>query len=382
MRRREPLSPEVERELAALDAALAGERVDEDLADLALLVADVRATAPRMAPQAAARLDERLEQGFPRPARRRVLPARPWILAPAAGLVAAALIALVVVLGGGEDEPVDTFSSAPAVEESASGGGSAGDTALSAPRAAAPDIAPAPPPGIAPQRQDRKVERSALLVLEARDGEVEAVADRVIRTTDRFGGIVASSSIGAGPDTGGGEAVFDLRIPTARLDAALAALSELGHVAQRTQDMTDITGSFASVEERLSDARAERRGLQRALGRATTERQVRSLRARLRAATSRVARLKGDLAALRRRADLSTVSVTVRGGGEAAGEGGGGAWTPGDAAGDAVRVLEVAAGVLLVALAVALPLALLGAPALLAARTARRRRRESALDAA
>ena len=56
-------------------------------------------------------------------------------------------------------------------------------------------------------------------------------------------------------------------------------------------------------------------------------------------------------------------------------------WTPGDAADDALRVLEVAAGVALIALAVALPLALLGAPAAVAARWSRRRRREHALDA-
>ena len=56
-------------------------------------------------------------------------------------------------------------------------------------------------------------------------------------------------------------------------------------------------------------------------------------------------------------------------------------WTPGDAARDALRVLEVAAGVALVVLAVALPLALLGAMAALGARWSRRRRREHALDA-
>ena len=57
----------------------------------------------------------------------------------------------------------------------------------------------------------------------------------------------------------------------------------------------------------------------------------------------------------------------------------GGVWTPGDAAGDALRVLEVAAGVLLIGLAVTLPLALLGGGAALVARSTRRRRRESAL---
>ncbi len=217
------------------------------------------------------------------------------------------------------------------------------------------------------------------LSLEAPFDEVGSTSDDVIRTVDRFNGIVASSSIN---DAGeGAEATFDLRIPTARLDAALAALSKLGHVANRTQDLQDITSSFTSVQDRLSDARAERRGLLRALGRASTQAQIDSLKARLRESRGRIARLNGDLAALRRRADLSVVALSVTGVQDKGGAGGG-TWSPGDAAGDALRVLEVMAGVALVALAIALPLALLALAIALAARLARRRGRERALDPA
>jgi hypothetical protein len=59
-----------------------------------------------------------------------------------------------------------------------------------------------------------------------------------------------------------------------------------------------------------------------------------------------------------------------------------GAWTPRDAWHDAVRVLEVAAGIALIAFAVALPLVLLGAPAWIATRRLTQRRRERALDIA
>jgi hypothetical protein len=201
-----------------------------------------------------------------------------------------------------------------------------------------------------------------------------------VRTVDRFGGIVASSAIGS--DESSGEATFELRIPTGRLDDALAALSKLGHVAQRRQSLVDITRSFTSVQDRLSDARAERRGLLRALAGAATQRQVDSLRARLRDVRSRIARRSGDLDALRRRADLSRVSVTVRADGTRPGAGSGGSWSPSDAARDALRVLEVIAGVALVALAVLAPLALLAALVALGVRSGRRRRREGALDAA
>jgi hypothetical protein len=72
--------------------------------------------------------------------------------------------------------------------------------------------------------------------------------------------------------------------------------------------------------------------------------------------------------------------VTVRP--AADGEGGdGGAWTPRDALGDALRVLQVAAGVALVGAAALAPLLLLAGAAILAGRAVTRRRREHALDA-
>jgi hypothetical protein len=58
-----------------------------------------------------------------------------------------------------------------------------------------------------------------------------------------------------------------------------------------------------------------------------------------------------------------------------------GPWAPRDALGDALRVLEVAAGVALVTLAVLLPLALLALIAWPLGRAITRRRREAALDA-
>jgi hypothetical protein len=73
--------------------------------------------------------------------------------------------------------------------------------------------------------------------------------------------------------------------------------------------------------------------------------------------------------------------VTVTGRGRAP-SAGGGAWTPRDALHDALRVLEVAAGVLVVSAAALAPIALVAALAGLAARSLRRRRREQALDAA
>jgi hypothetical protein len=407
MRRLDPLTPDEARELDALERALTGLPVDRDLHEFEELVADLRATAPEMSPAFAARLEHAVAEGFPEPAERpplRLRSTRRRLLLPAAGVLAAALIALVVVLGnqGNRSERATADgtvaqSSAPAGPPAAEStpaarapalandsAGAVGAQSKAAPALAAPAPTTAPAPAaaaIAPATGPRKVQRTAALALETPTDKFDATTDDVVRTVDQFGGIVASSTIG-NDDEAGGEASFDLRIPTARLDDALAGLSKLGHVASRSQNLQDITASFTSVQDRLADARAERRGLLRALARATTQGQIDSLRARLRANSATISRRKGDLASLRRRADLSRVSLTVRGVEDGAGAATGGDWSPRDAAGDALRVLEVMAGVALVALAIVVPLGLLGLAIALAARATRRRERERALDPA
>ena len=81
------------------------------------------------------------------------------------------------------------------------------------------------------------------------------------------------------------------------------------------------------------------------------------------------------------RATFANVAVSLAADPKASAAGEDDRWSPGDAAKDALRVLEVVAGVVLVALAAALPLALLVLLGILAARWSTRRGRERALDA-
>ena len=328
-------------------------------AELARLVRDAR---PRPREAFTAALDARVAAGFPREKKqRRRLPSlpRPRVLYPALGLAATAIVALVLatsLLGGGAGTgtPSDIRPADPALVEPT----------------------PTTPRGesLVPQR---KVERSALLDLATGAGDLDRVADGVVRAADASGGFVASSQVDAGAT--GGTAHFDLRVPTDRLDATLAVLSRLGHVRSRSQSTDDVTGAVVSARERLSDAKAERRALLRALGRARTSTQAEAIRARLRLARTEIASARGDLHALGRRTAFSSVSVTLsaRGGGTS----GGGSFGPGDALNDAIRILGAVAGGLLVALAVLLPVAALVALVWLGARTLRRRSRERALDA-
>ncbi|HET6505489.1 MAG TPA: DUF4349 domain-containing protein [Baekduia sp.] len=413
MRRRDALpDPEVDHGLRELEAALAGEPAADP--QLTRLVADVRAAAPAPDPRFLASLDARVHAGFPReedtprrPSRRAALRARflrPTLLAPsaAATLVAALVVVGIATSGGGDDRTDRGSASSSAAASSSDEAAKAGRTATMAPGAARDEAAPSTGPGArpavrtqsagttaaaavpmptVPSTTPRKVQRAAELTLTPAPADVQDTADGVVRETQAAGGYVQTSSIRTRED--GGTASFTLRIPSAKLDDTLASLSKLAHVGSLSQSSTDITAQTASAADRLSDARAERRALLQALGRATTDRQIASLKARLRDNRSEIARRQGALDAQRRRADLATVAVEIDSAGQAAApKKGDGAWTPRDALHDAGRVLEVAGGVALIALAVLAPLAVLVGLAALAGRAVRRRRRESALDGA
>jgi hypothetical protein len=206
------------------------------------------------------------------------------------------------------------------------------------------------------------------------------VAAGVLRVTDAVGGFVASSSVASGAGSGGS---FDLRIPNARLNRTLADLSKLARVRERTQATRDITAETVSARGRLREAQREREGLLRALANATTINETDAVKARLRSVNARIASARGSVRRLANRASYANVAVELVADRGAAGPVvDDGRWTPGDALDDAVRVLEVAAGIAVIVLAIALPLGLLAAFAALLARMLGHRRRERALDMA
>lgn len=402
------LDPAVVAELAALDAALAGDSHDSEWA---ALVAAVRDEVPAASPGFARTLDERVTAGFPRtrPAWLRL----PQLRGPALAVLACAVVLCGVVglaasgldLEGGTDEmAMSTTSAESASAEVAASDAQPGDgptaaertmsSGAAAPAAQAQDLeADGAPSGVAAapgpagaaarapalSRADRKIERSTQLRLTTDSASLQDAADGIVRTTQDLGGFVSSSTVDSSPSSG--EAAFALRIPTARLDDALKRFGELADVAQLSQGTQDITASFVSARSRLTDARAERKALLAAFARAEAPRAITSVRARLRGNRTEIARLETSVRRVQRRADLARVNVDLSATGTATDPDAGGAWGPRDAADDALRLLEVIASVLLVAAAVLLPLALLATAAALAGRGLRRRRRDAALGA-
>ena len=221
--------------------------------------------------------------------------------------------------------------------------------------------------------RERVQEKTASLSLSTEPSEVDDVADGVVDVTDRYEGIVVSSQVSTADGTG--RATFDLRIPTQNLQAALADLSDLAHVASRDEGTLDITAPFIGAEERYEDAKAAVDTLLDRLASADSATEIDAIRAQLRSARQELAAARSELAGLKQRADFSRLSVAVVGDGQ-----GDGSWSIGDAADDAVDVLEAVGGALLVGLAVVVPLGAVGGAAWLGARELGRRRREATLD--
>jgi hypothetical protein len=268
---------------------------------------------------------------------------------------------------GGQPDSAEPQSAAP------QGAGRAAEQAPGTSVEPAPTpVPPVPSQGELKPGRERIQERSASMTLSTEPEQVDEVADGVVEVTERFDGIVVSSNVST--SDGQGRASFDLRIPSQNLQAALAELSDLADVASRDEGTLDITAPFVGAEERFDDAKAAVDSLLEQLAAADSPAEVASIREQLRQARGELAAARSELGALKQRADFSKLSLTV------VGDGDGDGWSIGDAAGDAVDVLEALGGAALVVLAVLLPLGGFAALIWLGARALRRRGRERALD--
>jgi hypothetical protein len=366
-------------ELEAVDAALAGRYVAPEHAELAELALLLRDEKPEPTPAWATQLDRRVEAGFPARPRER----RAWIwlrnVAPAIGLavcvVAIATTAVVIEPGGDDEEGSGGGAAVPASEDSAAGEESQTFEPLGkSGRSSVPPSSRAGDPS-SDNQDNRFQQRSASLTLGVPRREIDRVAARVAQVTADLDGFVASSSTSS--NEGGS---LELRVPTDRLDTAIQRLSRLGRVRELSRRSVDITSNVVSSRERLADARTERKALLEQLASADTVNETESIRERLEIVSREISRARRALARVNNRANFADVFVTL-----AASRGDDdeeGAWTPADAFDDALRVLEVAVGVALIAAAVVLPLALIWLLTWLALRGLNRRRRERALDMA
>jgi hypothetical protein len=244
-------------------------------------------------------------------------------------------------------------------------------------RAGAGTSAPAP----APAAGNRQIIQSAQLSLSTRPDQVDTVSQQVFDVVANEKGYVQSSTV---TDTGSaaGYAQFQLSVPSANLQATMTALSRLhgAAVVSRTDTSQDVTGDLGGAGRRLADARALRTSLLRRLAAATTTTAIDSLKAQIRDAEASIASDLARLNGLHGKVDNTQIAVTLNASLLPGHHKPASGFTLHGAAHDAGRVLVVAAGVALIALAVLVPVGLLGLIALWLGTAVRRRRREQALD--
>jgi hypothetical protein len=414
MRTADPFEPEVEAALEAIDATLAGDPVDPDHAELAELALILRGDRPTVGDPFATAMDARVHDRFaksgPRGARPSRRPLRGWIVwAPAGALAAVALVVVLVTLvpgGGGSSSSSDVHavkaaagsgvvSSSSASAPSSAGAGSAASSSSAGAAAGGfsaggsgtttSGSGTAPPP-TAPSGGHRQVVQSARLALSTRPGRINAVSQRVFRVVGRESGYVAHSSVtvDGSPQS---RARMELSVPSANLRRTLIALTQVpgATVVSSTSASQDITAQVGGAGRRLAEARALLRSLLTRLATADTTEQIDSLKAQIRDANVTIDRDQAALTGLHRRVQYSRIALTIQGSAPAESgghDGSGSGFTLHRAGHDAVRVLVVAAGVLLIALAVAIPLSLVGALLAWLWLRLRRHRRESALERA
>ena len=434
----DPIDPEIAATLDAIDATLAGEPVDgryAEIAEIALLLASDK---PHVPPAVATSLDGKIERRFaplggkkrpfgartPRDRRRSL---RVWEATGAIAAGVAAVLAIVVLAGGGHGASSVSSSSAASAgtvtsAASSGSGGSAGrgsSAAASAPSrsaASTPSGQPAVPrssksqaalvpptngagspapgssssgssasgtvaPTVQPPTTGRKVVQGAQLNLTAASNRIDDVAQEIYNVVGQANGIVENSSVTQGGP--GGAANFELSLPSGGLAQTMSQLSSLNYaqVVSRTDSSQDITDQYGAATRALADARALRTSLLKQLANATTTEQVNSLNAQIHDAEASISSDQATLNRLNHSVNYSQVYVTIQPKPAAAPVShGGGGFTLGRAAHDAGRVLTVAAGVALIAIAALTPVALVVALAWWVASALKRRRREQALD--
>jgi Domain of unknown function (DUF4349) len=376
------------------------------------LARELRAARPEIDPGFAAKLDEWAAAGFPpakRPgwgsaretlgdrlaglrARLAATPPRKLLMPVGAAATLIVVVGIAVsqvgttkspqtfTAGGTEDATGVAAQPSPRTDDQAASAAreKAVPESLRAGNDAAAVVKPGGGAGSAAPGRTRHVAQNVDMVLASEPENVREVADGVNGVVNQYRGFVVNSSVQSGDAEQNPGAHFRLRIPAGKLQAALADLSELAHVQSRTEGTEDITSRFVSAQERIDENETARDKLLQELEDAVTAEEIASIRAQLRIVNAQLAAARNDLAEAQQRVHLVPVTVSIVA--EEGADADNGGWSVGDAIDDAGDVLSTIAGIAIVAGAVLLPLALIGALFALAWRVSANRGRERALD--
>jgi hypothetical protein len=226
---------------------------------------------------------------------------------------------------------------------------------------------------------NRDVALEAEITLGTDPDGVQEVANKVVEVTDDHNGIIMDSKVADGEEGRAG-ASFSLLIPSGQIESAVADLSGIADLKARSQELTDITAPTSRAEDAVADSKAKIASLLGELEQTYDEDERAALEQRIRWERSDLRWAETRLNQLERRADYTPVAVRVETGGDSVSDDES-SWGLSDAIDDAGKLLGIAAGVTLLALAVAIPIGIVVLIALAINRAWVRHSRRRALEA-
>ena len=144
--------------------------------------------------------------------------------------------------------------------------------------------------------------------------EVKTVDDAVTRmrqTAAQFGGFVANAAVRTGKDEQR-SAMLQLRIPSAQVDGAVAALSQLGKVESVSVNAEDVAEEYVDLGARLANARRVEARLDEMLATRTGKlSEVLTVEQELARVRQEAERYEARMRWLDRRATLSSLDVSI-----------------------------------------------------------------------
>jgi hypothetical protein len=257
-----------------------------------------------------------------------------------------------------------TACSGASSSSSTAGGTAVGDAVAAAPAAASAAAAGAAPEGTGLVKSvgngaatgsgggqvavGQHVIRNVQVTIEVKVLETAAAAVR--QAALDVGGFVSSETTGYAPsdptpagvgapgsDTSGaarkppvtGESLIVLRVPVAKLDDTVKRVTDkLGTVLSRTSSAQDVTGDVADLTSRVATQKASVARVRELLAKAGNLKDVVLIESELSRREADLEALQSRLASLNDRADLSTVTVTLRTPDAATTEPGSSIWEP------------------------------------------------------
>jgi hypothetical protein len=163
----------------------------------------------------------------------------------------------------------------------------------------------------APSTTDDRAQRvSATLTVEVKDANaVSHAAQSALDLTRSLGGYVVASSVATGEE---GSASLTVRVPVAKVQEAIAGLSDLGRLVSQQVTIDDLQQNLDELTRREAVVRTQIARIRARLESETLDEETQAvLRARLQTLRTELVSIRGGLAATNAEARMSTIQLAV-----------------------------------------------------------------------